>query len=338
VNILESRPYRLFYELVRRNKLLNHLAHKVMQSEAVYHVPGYSGLYRKLIEIKAEKYFRVPPFLEITLTDICNSRCIMCPPEVWGGKRLMPRELYEKIVLQAEELGIRKMILTGGEPLVDKRIHEKIRFAKDHGFFYVHMFTNGELLVEKRARELLASGLDSLTISVDSAIPAEYERIRVGLHFDKVSDNIRRFVALRREARLETPIVRVNMVALPENEDSREEFIRVFGEIADIAEIMDSHNWAGGTSAFGSHEYSQQTRFPCHLLFQKVVVDPYGFVKKCSIDNLPSAKLADLNQVPLKEALQSGRLADVKRRMLNYDFTIEVCRDCNHKESWWVDY
>lgn len=309
-----------------------------MQSEWIYKVPLYTKIYMQLIEIKSSKYLTRPPFLEIMVTDICNASCIMCRLEVYGGKTIMPDELYERIILQAEEMGIQKMILTGGEPFIDKRIFHKIRFSKGHGFKYVHMFTNGELLSEEHSRQIIESGLDSLTISMDSAIKEEYERVRTKLHFDKVVGNIQRLIKLKQELAIASPLVRINMVALPENKRSRDKFIRFFGNLADIAEIMDSHNWAGETAPYGGDEYQQVSRFPCHLLFQKAVVDPSGILKKCSIDYTNSAKMSDLNHISLREALTYGCITEIKKRMLLYDFSIPGCTSCNHKESWWVDY
>ncbi|MBN1992346.1 MAG: radical SAM protein [Anaerolineae bacterium] len=338
---LGSRLYGAFYNFIRKTPALNHLAHKMMQSEAIYHMPPYRKIYQELVERKARQYMRVPPFIEMTITDACNARCIMCPPEVHLGKTIMAQELFERICLEAEALGIRKMIITGGEPLLDRNIFDKIRFAKAHGFTYVHMFTNGSLMNEKIARKIIATGLDSLTWSIDSARKEEYEQIRINLKFDQVIANIRRFMEIRQEMGWQTPLTRVNMVTLSENQDSRREFRKFFGKFVDIVEIIDSHNFAGSQTNLttdAAHEYHQTTRYPCHLLFSKAVVFSNGFLKKCSIDYATHAIIGDLKKQSLQEILQSKRMLSLKEAHLKQEFNEPGCDICTYKESWWVNY
>jgi len=329
----------IFYEFVRRNQFLNYMAHKIIQSERMNFFAPYRIIYENFIKKKSERIIESPPFLEITLTDICNARCIMCPPVIHTGKTIMSRELFENICREARVLGIERMIITGGEALIDRDIAKKIRFAKDVGFSYVHMFTNGALMTAERGREIIAAGLDSLTWSIDSSVREEYEKIRVGLNFDQVVANMRGFVELRREMQSETPLTRVNMVTLPENRSHRKEFREFFGPYVDIVEIIDSHNFAGsgraGVTAEGN-EYSQQKRYPCHLLFCKLVIWPDGQVRKCSIDYSAQARLGDATEQPLAEIVRSERVRRLKEAHLRRDFSEPGCQDCTFKESWWV--
>ena len=331
--------YKDFYDLVRKTPFLNYLAHKVMQSEAVHHFPPYRVVYRQIIASKAKRYLRTPPVLEITVTDMCNAHCIMCPLEVHMGKTVMDQGLFERLCVEAEELGIRNMIITGGEPLLDKNIFAKIRYAKAHGFSYVQMFTNGSLLNKIKSRELISSGLDSLTCSIDSAQKEKYEKIRVGLNFDRVVDNFLRFMEIRREMKSCTPLTRINMVCLPQNRENRKEFRNVFGGHADIVEIIDSHNWGNGTfwTTDAEGEYTQQKRYPCHLLISKIVILPTGLVRKCSIACGKNSNIGDIRQVSLKYFLSSERVLSLKKAHLKYDFSEPGCDVCTHKESWWVE-
>ena len=252
----------------------------------------------------------------------------------------MDHALFLDLAGQAFRMGIRRMILTGGEPLLDKRIYEKIAFAKRLGYTYIHMFTNGSLLNEVARGKLLGCGLDSLTLSVDSAVREEYERIRVGLRFHTVVENMRRLHAEKRAAGLEKPLIRVNMVALPENRSSRRVFLETFRDAADIVEIMDGHNFAESTEIAHdplAWEYSQVSRDPCHLMFIKACVTPHGHLKKCSIDYSRRALMGDLSKRSLKEVLFSKRFVELKKRHLAEDFSEPGCAHCTHRESWWVD-
>ena len=334
------RLYRSFYDLVRKTPFLNYAAHKIMQSERVHHFPLYNVLYRYVVNIKAKQYLKAPPVLEIMVTDICNARCIMCPPEVNMGKTIMDQKLFERLCNEAEKLGIKKMIITGGEPLVDKKIIDKIRYAKTHGFLSVHMFTNGSLLNEKISRELIDSGLDSLTCSIDSSTKEEYEKIRVGLNFNKVVGNFQRFMKIRKNMESVRPLTRINMVCLPQNRKNRKNFRYIFAGHADIVEIIDSHNWGDNTfwTTDTKGEYTQKKRYPCHLLFSKIVIWPTGLIKKCSIACGENSSVGDIRHQALKNFINSKLVLDLKNAHLNYNFTEPGCDVCTHKESWWVDY
>lgn len=344
MNLLESKPYKVLYDVVRKNKTLNYLAHKVMQSETIRKFPPYMAIYNKIIQTKTQKYLKVPDILEFEVSNKCNARCIMCPPELHLGEDFIPHDLFIKIAKEGYELGIRKMIITGGEPLLDKQIYEKISYAKKLGYTYVHMFTNGSPLTEKNQEKLLATGLDSLTISFDSPIKEEYEKIRINLKFEQVVKNIKDFYILKRNKKLSKPLIRLNLTTLPENKQGRKEFVRIFKNYADICEIMDAHNWAeskeikvAAEELFKSREYTQLSRDPCHMLFIKACVTPEGYLRKCSIDFADHAFIDDLNKISLKEALFNKKLLDIKENHLSRNFCEPGCINCVHRESWWVD-
>ena len=95
---------------------------------------------------------------------------------------LKPWKLYQKLLLFIYHLyffflavvGLKKIRITGGEPLLRKNIDKLIYKLKNEvGIKDVSMTTNGSLLTDKKLNELKASGLDSVTLSLDT------------LHFDK---------------------------------------------------------------------------------------------------------------------------------------------------------
>ena len=338
MNILDNNAYRMLYDFIRRNKTLNHLAHKIIQSEKVLRIRPYRSVYSGMISKKAKNLMFKPRVLEFEVTNKCNARCIMCAPEVHLGSDMIDFEVFSKIATEASELGIRRMALTGGEPLMHKQIFEMIRLAKSLDFEYVHMFTNGSLMHDVKQKELLESGLDSLTVSFDSAIKEEYEKIRLQLNYDKVVNNIKGVYKMRNDLRQVSPVIRVNMVALPENRSSRHLFVETFEQHSDIVEIMEAHNFAEKmTIDMIGREYTQTSRYPCHLLFIKAVVNPHGFLKKCSIDYSPGAKMADLKEISLESALVNSRINQIKRNHLRGDYTEPGCAHCDHIESWWID-
>jgi cyclic pyranopterin phosphate synthase len=120
--------------------------------------------------------------LRISVTDRCNYRCLYCMPE--EGVRWLPRDdllTFEEIadvVRAAIELhGIRRFKLTGGEPTVRHGIVELVSLLRRiPGIEDLSLTTNGQLL-EDLAGPLRESGLDRVTVSIDSLRPERFHRI-----------------------------------------------------------------------------------------------------------------------------------------------------------------
>ncbi len=117
--------------------------------------------------------------LRISITDRCNFRCVYCMPA--EGVRWLPREdilNFEEIgdVVRAavEVHGIRRFKLTGGEPTVRHGLTDLIRrLRKINGVEDLSLTTNGMLLTDL-ARPMHESGLDRITVSIDSLVPDRF--------------------------------------------------------------------------------------------------------------------------------------------------------------------
>ena len=162
----------------------------------------------------------LPSFLQIEVVGQCNLRCTMCaiqfrrdgPPH--GPLAFMPFERYTALLDQFP--GLRDLHLQGlGEPTMHPRFFEMVRHAAARGL-RVTTNSNLTLLSERRAHECVVSGLAELSVSLDAADPAIYERIRRGASFAKVLRNLRRVMQARAAAR--APLdVRIVMVLMKQN-------------------------------------------------------------------------------------------------------------------------
>ncbi|MFH0958914.1 MAG: GTP 3',8-cyclase MoaA [Pseudomonadota bacterium] len=115
---------------------------------------------------------RIIDYLRVSITDLCNFRCIYCrPPQ---GVKLIPHAdilRYEeilKIISVSKNLGIRKVRITGGEPLVRRGVVDFIsRLTHDIGLEDVALTTNGSKL-DEMAWRLREAGLTRVNISLDT--------------------------------------------------------------------------------------------------------------------------------------------------------------------------
>jgi cyclic pyranopterin phosphate synthase len=114
--------------------------------------------------------------LRISVTDRCNFRCTYCmPKEIFGREyeflardQLLSFEEIERVAAAFVRAGVRKIRLTGGEPLLRKGIEDLVgRLARLTGVEDLTLTTNGSLL-ERKAAALKESGLQRVTVSLDS--------------------------------------------------------------------------------------------------------------------------------------------------------------------------
>ena len=98
--------------------------------------------------------------MEIEFSRACNFRCAYCYQEQrTAAVDELSRQEIKDVLLQAKELGARKIIILGGEPSIYPHLVEMLRFLGREGL-EVEMFTNGSgvtpalaaILAEERVR------------------------------------------------------------------------------------------------------------------------------------------------------------------------------------------
>ncbi len=90
--------------------------------------------------------------MEMEFSQLCNFNCPYCYLDVRPKDELTSDEIRD-LILQARELGVRRIIILGGEPMIYPRILEKIYFIRHHGMD-VEIFTNGSNMTRENAAEL----------------------------------------------------------------------------------------------------------------------------------------------------------------------------------------
>lgn len=139
-----------------------------------------------------DSFGRVHDYLRISLTDHCNLRCTYCMPEdirFMENDRLMRTdEVLAMARFFVEEYGIRKIRITGGEPLVHRDAGHIIRTL---GALPVSLsLTTNGILLHKVMDDILAAGMKSVNISLDSLNPDTFFRLTRRDVFGAVIGNI----------------------------------------------------------------------------------------------------------------------------------------------------
>jgi len=77
------------------------------------------------------------------------------------------------------------------EPFLDNKLVDRIKYIKQHKYLEVLLTTNGSFLNKELISKLEISGIDSINISMDSIRKKTFQKIRKGLDYDVLMNNIK---------------------------------------------------------------------------------------------------------------------------------------------------
>ena len=191
-------------------------------------------------------------YLRISVTDRCNYRCSYCmPAEIFNKDYSYIKQnkilSYEEIIQISsilKKVGLKKIRITGGEPLLRKNIDKLIyKLKTEVGIEHVGMTTNGSLLTDDKLSILKSSGLDSLTLSLDTLNSDKIIKIngtKKQFDLDKVLQGIEKYFG-----KVKTNTVVIKGINDNEILDIITKMIRINSEVRFIEymDVGESNNW-----------------------------------------------------------------------------------------------
>ncbi len=137
---------------------------------------------------------RYAPILLMFLTDRCNLHCKMCGfcehEHSTPSKPELTTEEWKAVVRSAVKLGTTMISMSGGEPFLRPDVFEIIRYIRDQ-HIAVHLCSNGVLLNREKILRLRDSGLNTISISLESPDRDIHEQLRGRRSFDPAIESIR---------------------------------------------------------------------------------------------------------------------------------------------------
>jgi len=175
-----------------------------------------------------------PTQAQIHLTNFCNLKCFFCPTRaLLGGTDLkkeneLTKEDWISLIDDANELGVKDWhICGGGEPLFFKdtalAVMERIKTSERRG----ELITNGTLFDEITINKIVKIKWDKIFFSLDSPFAKTQNDLRGAECFDKIIENIKIFVKVKKENKSLLPILCFHMVICNKNYKQIPEMIKL---------------------------------------------------------------------------------------------------------------
>lgn len=311
-----------------------------------------------------------PSYLHIALTNKCNLFCRHCWPRhsdqisksINSSVVEMPRDLIDKIVAGAKELGTVKMVTFSalGEDAmsvnIEYAVHEFAQVVEK-----VTMFTNGTSLDNYKIRELVKCGLKGFNVSIEGVDKQSYEYIRRGATFEHFEENMRQMKECDLEVHIYTTVMSSNLeqliellafaakygvpyinfsllkgpdllswegLGLPSYDNFSKAAEKITSELKkftiynNFKQLLDLHT----RDVFhkGFMNYNAHTQKYCHAPFFMMVINQLGEWKPCCSDSTFFREY-NLHDYTLIQSFNSPTMLNIRKQILSGDYPV-MCK------------
>lgn len=207
-----------------------------------------------------------------------------------------------------------------------------IEHAVRNSGVFVTITTNGTIMNEKRTQRLLDAGVHMVDISIDAFRPETYAKIRVGGDLAVTRENVLRLLRWVRESGCHTKIV-VSYVEQPENSAETAEFEKFWrGEGADYVIVRRLHSAAGAVNQVAQKMHKEgagETRRPCLYPWERIVLNPRGFLAFCPADWSHGSTIVDYRTTTVRDTWQGEFYRSLRQAHLTNNYSCHgFCGQC----------
>ena len=293
----------------------------------------YRKRWREATSLK--KQYDFPLFLAFETMFKCNLKCIMCihsnkNKQKYEYAEKLPLHLFERVMKEASSYYCPSLTIGGlSEPLMDENLIDMISLARENGFIDIMVNTNATLLTPEVSRLLIRSGLTRLRIGFDALTAETYEKIRVGAKYEKVKNNITRFMEIRGEMGSRLPIVRISSVNLLKNHKELNGFIKYWKPIVDYVAIQmyRPHEITKERLQMGYRINDTTKKFICSNPFERVYIRGNGDVQACC--NLLGIKIGNISNNTIYDMWHSKIMNKLRHALKNNAWDeFPKCKEC----------
>lgn len=210
-----------------------------------------TGIENSLVFLINKEPTRSPLSIGWILTYRCNSKCSYCTSWRIGMENKTPELTTNEaidIIKQMGKLKVWMLSFTGGEPLLRKDLFELIKESKKNKIG-TNMNTNGYFL-EKYADKIIDSGLDTMTVSVESNSAEVHDKVRNCKNsFEKLKSGIIKIQKIKKQKKLSKPVIIVRANISKRNYKDLDKYYEYWKDLADEVWFQPIHE-GGAESIF----------------------------------------------------------------------------------------
>lgn len=288
-----------------------------------------------------------PMMCVLSFVYVCNALCPNCPytnsniREDYKDKLLMSSETFKTIADQCGEYGAWIRMSGGGEPMLHPQAVKLMEYAKEKGA-KIGLITNGSKFTEESSRRLLEAQVDMIEFSVDASDPDTYHRVRAGLKWDILLENVKRMVRLRNELGSSTKIIASGV-----NQEGVDiETVAAFWEpLVDNFQKRKYLTWGindPGKSADPTPYLPPEEQIPCPFIFERLNIDSRGKVMVCGFDIAANTDMGNIHEKSIKDIWHGEGFEFYRTKHLEQKASdIEMCKNCpdwkyrSWKHNYW---
>ncbi len=280
-----------------------------------------------------------PLMVVVAVSYVCNAKCPACPytqSEIRNSYRDVLFMSASTFMLIAGEVGRHKAFLRitgGGEPLLHSQMISLIEYAKSKEV-KVGLITNGSLLTKPTVDRLLDAGTDAIEISADAADGETYIKVRKGLDFDKLVQNVEYLVSHRNLMSSGTKII-VSVIDQEVVHDKLDSIITFWKNIGvDNIQVRKYLTWGIGDSSKSGDQtpympVDEAVRTPCPFPFERLNIDSRGKIEFCGFDIAGETDFGNVNNVTIESVWKDNKFNQWRRLLLEGKYEeIEICKKC----------
>ena len=182
----------------------------------------------KRVKLRGRPYYYI-----IDICNICNLRCPLCPT---GNGRLdrkqdfITLEEYRPIFERVKDYALVVSIYNHGEPFLNPDVFDIIEHTASNNVA-TNASSNLNWPRPIDVKDIVNSGLEYLTVSLDGVSQDVYSKYRVKGNVDEVFENMRNLLAARKLLKSKTPFVEWQYVVFKHNEHEMERARELADEI-----------------------------------------------------------------------------------------------------------
>ncbi len=285
-----------------------------------------------------------PPIVMIEPTNICNLRCPLCPSGNGTMKRprgYMDFALFQQVIDQISPYTAMVILWNQGEPFLHKDIIPMIRHCKKKKMFVITS-TNANFIPDPAG--IVASGLDSLIISLDGASQETYNKYRLNGEIDKVLDNTKAIIAAKKKYGSATPIIKWQFIVMKHNENEIERIKKLARELevdclslktvqiyeeSDISEFLPT-NPKHRRYQIENDRFTLKKKIAdkCRRIFTQPVINWDGQMAICCFDKDNEFKVGNVHEATFQSLWKGKRMNKVRQTILKNRKQIPICNNC----------